>query len=95
MNKVSVTLTPKPRFVIEYAAGLPLDDIAKRHHVTPKTIRKRARLLGVEPRKTKVVGARARKAVALYRRGMLWADVCEAVGIDRTTLSDVLKRATR
>jgi DNA-binding CsgD family transcriptional regulator len=92
MVRVLVSLTPKPPSVVEYAAGLPLGDIAKRHGVTPKTIRKRARLLGVAPRKKKVVGARARKAIALYRRGKSWKEISEMLDIDRTTLSEILKR---
>lgn len=90
--KISVPLRVFPPSVVEYAAGLPLGEIAARYGVTPKTVRMRARLMGVPPRKVKLDGARLKRAIALYRRGWGWKQICAVVHTDRTTLSDALKR---
>jgi len=81
-----------PASVVEYQSGMPVWVIAARHGVTPKTVRKRARLLGVKGRKTKIVGAWAARIVARYEGGMAWREIERVEGIDSTTLSDLLRR---
>ena len=77
---------------LDYIAGEPVWLIAERHGVTPKTVRKRARLAGVVGRKAKVVGDKAKEIIRLYRRGVVWTDIMRIEGIDGHTLSDVLRR---
>ena len=81
-----------PPSIVDYMAGEPVWQIALKYGVTPKTVRKRARLLGLVGRKEKIVGARALRIVKLYKRGALWSDICRIEEIDGHTLSDVLRR---
>ena len=90
--KIVVTLSKREPTTVEYAAGLPVHEIAARHGVTAKTVRKRARLAGVAPRKVKVVGTKAKFVITLYRKGETRKKICELCGIDNKTLSLVLKR---
>lgn len=76
----------------DYIAGVPVWKIAKRYGVTSKTVRKRARLAGVPPRKVKIDGAWAKRIVRLYLRGVEWADICRVEELDRRTLTEVLRR---
>jgi hypothetical protein len=76
----------------DYIAGDPVWKIAKRYGLTAKTVRKRARLFGVPPRKVKVEGAWAKRIVRLYLRGIEWGDICRVEEIDRRTLTEVLRR---
>ena len=81
-----------PASVIEYQSGMPVWVIAARHGVTPKTVRKRARLLGVPGRKVKVEGEWAARMVCLYRSGASWKKIALVMGVDRRTITEVLRR---
>lgn len=81
-----------PPSIREYIAGEPVWKIAERYGVTPKTVRKRARLLGVAGRKEKIAGERAKAIVRLYKGGAMWRDIMRIEGIDGHTLSLVLRR---
>lgn len=84
--------TGLPASVIEYQSGMPVWVIAQRHGITPKTVRKRARLLGVHGRKAKVEGEWAARIVQLYRRGVGWREIERIEGIASKTLTVVLRR---
>lgn len=81
-----------PASVVEYRIGVPVNEIAVRYGITPKTVRKRARVFGEGPRKVKIDGPWAQGIIAMYRRGAPWKTICRAWEIDSTTLSEVLKR---
>lgn len=81
-----------PASVVEYQSGMPVWVIAARHGVTPKTVRKRARLAGVVGRKAKVEGEWAARIVRLYRRGIGWREIERIEGIASKTLTVVLRR---
>ena len=76
----------------DYIAGDPVWLIAERYGITPKTVRKRARLAGIRPRKVKVTGEWAKRIVRLYRRGFEWGDIARCEEVDRRTVTEVLRR---